>query len=137
MTLSSLEHSKRNYLDPRQYKLPETSATIAATEGRRSCSVGPAAYNVDEAYRALNKKTVVHSMRPIQRQTYKPFYPEPGPQTYKVQRRQPSGGYMSLTPSARYDTRFRTPEWVGPGSYDIEEVEANQRRGKGFTFKGR
>ena len=65
LTLSSLEHSKKNYLDPRQYRLPETSATVSALEGRRSCSVGPAAYNVEDAYRALNKKTVVHSMRPI------------------------------------------------------------------------
>ena len=67
LTLSSLEHSKRNYLDPRQYKLPETSATVSALEGRRSCSVGPAAYNVDEAYRALNKKTAVRSIRPLQK----------------------------------------------------------------------
>lgn len=44
---------------------------------------------------------------------------------------------MSLTPSARYDTRFRTPDWVGPGSYDVEEAETSARRGKGFTFKGR
>ncbi|CAL6025139.1 SHIPPO_1-like protein [Hexamita inflata] len=131
LKLEQLETKRKQLLDPVKYKHLSESFTMTNMAARISCTQGPGAYNVDSSFRAVSRHVPAAKLRPSSQSSKLYNNKSPGPAHYESQKRDYSGGYMSLVPF-KPDPMRTAPE-VGPGYYAIDR----QKSKPNFTFGSR